>query len=109
MTVSLTNTLGRLQVFVLAHETYCEAFGKCGCELRDARSGTRIPGSLTLPSGATIDGLPDAVLSARDVRAAHQRGALSVKRSVASSPESLPTSGPARRPSLNSKKGKRGG
>ena len=29
MTVSLTNTSNRCQVFVLAHETYCKALGEC--------------------------------------------------------------------------------
>ena len=109
MTVSLTNTLGRLQVFVLPHETYCEALGKCACELRDARSGTRIPGSLTLPTGETIDELPDAILSVRDVRAAHHRGALVVKRVVPRPPEPASSQIPAPELNANSKKGKRGG
>ncbi len=88
MTVSLKNTSGRLQVFVLAHETCCAARGECGCSVTQGRSARRIPGSLTLATGVTSAGLHDAVLALPEVRRAIQRGELSVGRDTPVQPRS---------------------
>ncbi len=66
MTVSLTNTSNRCQVFVLAHETYCKAVGECACDVEQGRSARRTPRSLTLASGVTSTELDDALLSVPD-------------------------------------------
>lgn len=83
MTVSLTNTSSRCQVFVLAHETYCKALGECACEVEQGRAPRRTPRSLTLATGVTSSALDDAVLAVPDVVRAIRRGELAVKRHVA--------------------------
>lgn len=96
MTVSLTNTAGRCQVFVLSHEAFCAAHGSCRCSLEPGRSGRRLPTSLTLVAGNTVSQLPDAVLAVPEVVRAVRRGELAVTRAAperAASPE--PDSTPA--------------
>ena len=86
MTVSLTNTSGRCLVFVLAHETYCQALGDCRCEVEQGRRARRTAKSLTLASGLTSPALDDAVLTIPEVVRAVKRGDLSVKRHVPERP-----------------------
>ncbi len=86
MTVSLKNKSGRLQVFVLAHETYCAARGECSCEVTPGRGARRTARSLTLPTGVTLDSLDDAVLTVPEVRRAVQRGELGAERAVSAPP-----------------------
>jgi len=83
VTLTLRNKAGRLQVFVLAHETYCATRGECACDARPGRDARRIPRSLTLATGLTLAGLDDAVLAVPEVRRAVQRGELGVERVVA--------------------------
>jgi hypothetical protein len=78
MTVCLKNTHGRLQVFVLTHEAYCKALGKCACSVVEGRSARRIPGSLTLATGTETSELPDAVLAVPEVQRAVRDGSLLV-------------------------------
>jgi hypothetical protein len=107
MTVMLTNTSGRCQVFVLAHEAYCRALGECVCDMQPGRGGRRIARSLTLPTGMSSEELPDAMLAVPEIAAAVRRGELSVQRRK---PELLttPTLAPAvESPSRQAKK-KRG-
>jgi hypothetical protein len=59
MTIRLKNTTRRLQVFVLLHEHHCAALGRCTCDAR--KDGRRLPASLTLPAGDTVEA-DDAVL-----------------------------------------------
>ena len=117
MTVSLTNTRGRCLVFVLAHETYCQALGDCRCEVEQGRRARRTAKSLTLASGLTSPALDDAVLTIPEVVRAVKRGDLSVKRHVPERP--LPalvaTKAPITtslaeviRPDVKAKKNKRG-
>ena len=87
MTVSLTNTSGRCLVFVLAHETYCQALGECRCEVEEGRRARRTAKSLTLASGVTSPALDDAVLTIPDVVRAVKRGDLAVKRHVPELPK----------------------
>lgn len=87
MTVSLTNTSGRCLVFVLAHETYCQALGDCRCEVEQGRRARRTAKSLTLASGLTSPALDDAVLTIPEVVRAVKRGDLSVKRHVPELPK----------------------
>ncbi|HVJ21559.1 MAG TPA: hypothetical protein VM686_39385 [Polyangiaceae bacterium] len=87
MTVYLTNTSGRCTVFVLAHETYCRALGKCRCDVEQGRRARRTAKSLTLASGVTSPALDDAVLTIPDVVRAVKRGDVSVKRHVPELPE----------------------
>ena len=87
MTVSLTNTSRRCLVFVLAHETYCQALGECRCEVEQGRRTRRTANSLTLASGLTSPALDDAVLTIPEVVRAVKRGDLSVKRHVPELPK----------------------
>ncbi len=83
MTVSLTNTSNRCQVFVLAHESYCQALGACACSLEPGRGARRLARSLTLAAGTTSPEQDDAVLAVPEVVRAARRGELAVKRHVA--------------------------
>jgi len=96
MTLTLTNTSTRMQVFNLPHESYCAALGRCACRTAEApRSAplavrelpgqpvrTRRPAcaSLTLPARQSATGLPDAVLAAPDVARAVRSGLVAVRR-----------------------------
>ena len=53
MTIRLKNTTRRMQVFVLLHEHHCAALGRCTCDVR--KDGRRLPTSLTLPAGDTVE------------------------------------------------------
>lgn len=86
MTVSLTNTSGRCQVFVLTHETYCRTRGACACDVGTGREGRRTPGSLTLASGVTSADLDDAVLAIPEVVRAARCGELTVMRQIVEPP-----------------------
>ncbi len=117
MTVSLTNTSGRCLVFVLAHETYCQALGECRCEVEQGRRARRTAKSLTLASGLTSPALDDAVLTIPEVVRAVKRGDLSVKRHVPELPKPavVATRGATTtslaeviRPDVKTKKNKRG-
>lgn len=80
MTVILINRARRMKVFTLAHATYCEALGSCGCTVVDRRSGRRVAQSLTLAAGGRSPGLPEAVLKLGDVIRAVASGELGVER-----------------------------
>jgi hypothetical protein len=96
MTVTLTNTSGRMQVFNLPHESYCAALGRCACRSPEAPRPApltvrELPGqpvrarrpacaSLTLAAGKGAAGLPDAVLAAPDVARAVRTGLVAVRR-----------------------------
>ncbi len=111
MTVSLKNKSGRLQVFVLAHETYCAARGECSCDVTRGRGARRTARSLTLPTGVTLDGLDDAVLTVPQVRRAVQRGELGAERAVSAPPRTTPKPDPAvdaESPSISQPRKKRG-
>ena len=117
MTVSLTNTSGRCLVFVLAHETYCQALGDCRCEVEQGRRARRTAKSLTLASGLTSPALDDAVLTIPEVVRAVKRGDLSVKRHVpelpkpavvATSPPTTTSLAEVIRADVKAKKNKRG-
>ena len=117
MTVSLTNTSGRCLVFVLAHETYCQALGDCRCEVEQGRRARRTAKSLTLASGLTSPALDDAVLTIPEVVRAVKRGDLSVKRHALELPKPalVATKAPNTtslaeviRPDVKAKKNKRG-
>ena len=78
MSVAITNTSRRGLVFVLAHDVYCAALGRCAC-----RSGARrVASSLTIASGLTVS-VDDAVLSVPELVRAVRDGSLSVKRGAA--------------------------
>ena len=116
MTVSLTNTSGRCLVFVLAHETYCQALGDCRCEVEQGRRARRTAKSLTLASGVTSPALDDAVLTIPEIVRAVKRGDLSVKRHVPELPKPAVVARPPTttslaeviRPDVKAKKNKRG-
>ena len=82
MTVILINRARRMKVFTLAHATYCQAVGSCGCTLVDARTGRRVAQSLTLPAGGRSAQLPEAILQIGDVVRAVVSGELGVERVV---------------------------
>jgi hypothetical protein len=76
VTVSITNTSRRCLVFVLAHDVFCVAQGRCLC----APGARPVPTSLTLATGVTVDGLDDAVLTVPEVVRAIRDGALAANR-----------------------------
>jgi len=116
VTVSLTNTSNRCQVFVLAHDTYCKALGDCACDVEQGRAARRTASSLTLATGVTTPELDDAVLAVPDVVRAVRRGELAVKRHITGPPRPAlsvnptPTSSPevSRPPDVTRAKKKRG-
>jgi hypothetical protein len=73
MTVTLTNHLRRMLVFVLPHEQYCERLGRCVCTEISGHNPRRFPDSLTLPALSTLD-VEDAVLAVTDVQNAIRKG-----------------------------------
>ena len=75
MSISVTNTSRRCQVFVLAHDVYCAALGRCAC-----RAGNRrVASSLTIASGVTVS-VDDAVLALPELVRGVREGSLSLKR-----------------------------
>lgn len=85
MSVTLTNALRRLVTFLLPHESYCVARGACACSLQPGRGGRRLPSSLTLATGVTLEDVPEAVLSVPAVAAAIRRGDVILKRRATAS------------------------
>ncbi|MBK8009797.1 MAG: hypothetical protein IPK13_00465 [Deltaproteobacteria bacterium] len=80
MTVILINRARRMKLFTLAHATYCEVLGSCGCTVVDRRTRRRVAQSLTLAAGARSSELPEAVLKLGDVIRAVASGDLGVER-----------------------------
>lgn len=80
MIVTLINRAPRMKVFILAHATYCQARGACGCTVVDPRTGRRVAQSLTLPAGMRSAELPDVVLRVTDVARALASGEVGVER-----------------------------
>ncbi|MDC0714247.1 hypothetical protein POL68_37645 [Stigmatella sp. ncwal1] len=91
MSVTLTNALGRLLTFLLHHESYCVARGECACSMQPGRGGRRLPSSLTLATGLSLERLPEAVLSVPGVAAAIRRGDVLLKRQAPPAPLSSPS------------------
>lgn len=80
MSVTLTNTSGRMKTFVLAHETYCSARGECACTVTPGRNARRVASSLTLATGARVTDFDDAVVRVPEVARAARAGELRVER-----------------------------
>ncbi|MCU0687954.1 MAG: hypothetical protein MUF34_37870 [Polyangiaceae bacterium] len=76
--IALTNKSGRLLTFVLEHEPYCVALGRCACTEVLGRSPRRLPGALTLPAGLPVMNLPEALLTLPAVSRAVRTGQLVV-------------------------------
>ena len=76
MSLSIANMSRRCLLFVLPHDVYCSALGRCAC-----RPG-RIATSLTIASGITVS-VDNAVLSVPELIRAVRDGSLSVKRGAA--------------------------
>lgn len=87
--ITLKNTGGRCQCFVLTHEAYCEARGECACRAAQGRPPRRVSRSLTLATGVTSPALHEAVLSVPEVSRALRRGTLLAER--AEQPAAVPT------------------
>ncbi|NOJ79809.1 hypothetical protein [Myxococcus xanthus] len=100
MSVTLTNTLGRLVTFLLPHESYCLARGACACGVQLGRSGRRLPSSLTLATGVTLEDVPEAALSVPAVAAAIRRGEVALKRQA---PTATPSSPPSAAPEVSAR------
>ena len=90
MTVTLTNRSGRIKVFTLPHESYCQASGHCACVMTPGRSARRIASSLTLAAGIELEGLHPAVLEAPDVARAIRSGDVGVERKAPAPASALP-------------------
>ena len=80
MSVSLTNTTHRMQIFHLLHGQYCAALGTCACVVLPGRESRRVAASFTLPARGTAAGLADAVLELAQVERAIRAGAIKVQR-----------------------------
>ena len=80
MTITLTNTSGRLKTFTLPHESYCKARGRCSCTKTSGRDARRVPSSLTLAADARLEGLDEGVLSVPEIERALRAGDLRVER-----------------------------
>ncbi len=76
--IGLTNKSGRMMTFVLEHEPYCVALGRCACTEVLGRNPRRLPGALTLPAGLPVMNLPEAVLALPAVERAVRAGHLAV-------------------------------
>lgn len=79
--MKIKNTSRHIVVFILEHNVVCSE-GKCGCGERTVRGTTRVirvPGSLTLCAGETVE-VPAAVAELRHVKAAERRGEVVVIR-----------------------------
>lgn len=82
MTITLTNKTLRCLVFVLPHESYCQAACACACRHMPGRRERRIASSLTLAAGTSVHDLGDAVLEVPEISKAVRQGALSVERTT---------------------------
>ena len=82
MSVTLTNQSKRMQVFLLLHDEYCAPAGACTCVLR--HDGVRLPGSLTIPVGAAMSDLPDAILAVPSVARAMGEATVKAERFTSS-------------------------
>jgi hypothetical protein len=71
--MKLENKTQRMLVFVLPHETYCEAHGECACAVVDADRDVRVASSLTLPVGDGPVEVPEAALMVREIAQAVRR------------------------------------
>ncbi len=80
MTITLTNSSGRLKTFTLPHESYCKARGRCACAMTPGRDARRVPSSLTLAADARLEGVDEAVLAVPEVERALRAGELCVER-----------------------------
>ncbi|WP_408891580.1 hypothetical protein ACJ2CR_19150 [Myxococcus faecalis] len=92
MSVTLTNALGRLVTFLLPHESYCLARGACACGVQPGRGGRRLPSSLSLATGVTLEDVHEAALTVPDLAAAIRRGEVILKRQAPTTPPSSPPS-----------------
>lgn len=105
--LTLSNRSGRMLVFVLDHDSFCSATGRCECRVeRLGRRRLRVARSLTVPAGAAIADLPEAVLSVPPVARALASGELTARR-AAPAPLAVAESAPATEPQTTARK-KRG-
>jgi len=74
-------------VLVLPHDPVCAALGRCQCEAAVRRQERPVAPSLTLATGMTATGLPDAFLEAPDVARAVRRGDARIEREVETATE----------------------
>lgn len=90
--ISLMSATRRMKVFTLPHAEYCSALGRCVCVTLPGKQKRRVPSSLTIPAGARVEGLPQAMLAVKRVAQAVRQGELAVGR-----PPRSPRRKPARR------------
>jgi hypothetical protein len=109
MMVWLTNTSGRCQDYVFAHDRYCAQRGACACTIEPGRHGRRVASSLTLASGVTSPALDETVLSLPDVARAVKRGELAVRRPAdePATTSSVPLSAPPATPTDSTRANKK--
>jgi len=80
MTVTLSNTSGRLKTFTLPHESFCAARGRCACAMTPGRDPRRVPSSLTLAAKTRLEGVDEAVLAVPEIDQTVHAGELRVER-----------------------------
>ena len=83
--VTIINKTRRMRVFILPHESLCEALGQCRCNILGGRDQKRIASSLTIPAGGRVSGLPDTVLSVLAIEKARKIGDIAVVKDKTSS------------------------
>ncbi len=103
MSITLINATKRIKLFNLPHASYCKALGNCACTVQQGKN-RRICKSLTLPAGASLDNIPEAVLDIPEVQRAVRAGVLKVQRK--SKPKSKKTKSKKSKPSTGRKQKK---
>ena len=78
--ISLTNKTKRIKTYVLPHELYCKALGRCVCTTYIGGTKPRTSSSITIVSGTTVSGLPQEVLQLPKIAQAIKQGELRVQR-----------------------------
>ena len=105
--LTLSNRSGRMLVFVLDHDSFCSALGRCECRVeRLGRRRLRVARSLSIPAGAAAGDLPDALIAVPTVARALANGELAARR-TASRPSAIAEPAPAAEPRTAARK-KRG-
>lgn len=67
MSITLINTTKRMKVYNLPHESFCKALGGCKCTILAGRDNKRLCSSISIPAGAFIENMPDAIMEIAEV------------------------------------------
>ena len=76
--ITIINKTKRLKVFLVPHVMICKAIGKCRCGNPSSCTKPRNIASLTIPSGASISGLPGELATLPEIVHAVKRGDIEI-------------------------------